>query len=434
MVRFMKKKPGNISRKKVALILKDVIEDFISFDDAFQKATKNQNSMKLSNKDKAFIYLLSSSVLRYLTQIDSTIDHLLKESIKKLPSNPKMALRIGVAQMFILETPTHAAVNTSVDSTTVKWRALVNAVMRNVAREEEKYKKIFNDSPKIPKWLLDRWKKSWPNDYLNFIECIQDIHPHIDIAVKNNISKWQIELNAELMPNNILRLRESGLIADKKGYDEGEWWVQDYSSQLPVKCLNIRENDEILDLCAAPGGKTAQMIALGATVHSIDSNKTRIKRFKENMKRLKFNPVIENIDILTYETERKWNKILLDVPCSSTGTIRKNPDILYSKNEKSVSNLIDLQKKLLEKSWYLLGKSGQLIYCNCSLEKEEGEMQIMKFLQKHKDCKIDKISSDLIDDIEYSVTDEGWLRILPNGKESVKNRDGFFIASLKKVS
>ena len=434
MVRFMKKKPGNISRKKVALILKDVIEDFISFDDAFQKATKNQNSMKLSNKDKAFIYLLSSSVLRYLTQIDSTIDHLLKEPIKKLPSNPKMALRIGVAQIFILETPTHAAVNTSVDSATAKWRALVNAVMRNVAREEEKYKNIFNDSPKVPKWLLDRWKKNWPNDYLNFIECIQDIHPHIDIAVKSNISKWQIELNAELMPNNVLRLRETGLIADKKGYDEGEWWVQDYSSQLPVKCLNIKENDEILDLCAAPGGKTAQMISLGAKVHSIDLNKTRIKRFKENMKRLKLNTVIENVDILTYETERKWNKILLDVPCSSTGTIRKNPDILYSKNEKSVSNLIDLQKKLLEKSWSLLSKGGQLIYCNCSLEKEEGEVQIMKFLQKHKDCKIDKISSDLIDDIEYSVTDEGWLRILPNGKESVKNRDGFFIASLKKVS
>jgi 16S rRNA (cytosine967-C5)-methyltransferase len=430
----MKKKPGNISRKKVALILKDVIEDFISFDDAFQKATKNQNSMKLSNKDKAFIYLLSSSVLRYLTQIDSTIDHLLKEPIKKLPSNPKMALRIGVAQIFILETPTHAAVNTSVDSATVKWRALVNAVMRNVAREEEKYKNIFNDSPKVPKWLLDRWKKNWPNDYLNFIECIQDIHPHIERAVKSNISKWQIELNAELMPNNVLRLRETGLIADKKGYDEGEWWVQDYSSQLPVKCLNIKENDEILDLCAAPGGKTAQMISLGATVHSIDFNKTRIKRFKENMKRLKLNTVIENVDILTYETERKWNKILLDVPCSSTGTIRKNPDILYSKNERSVSNLVDLQKKLLEKSWPLLSKGGQLIYCNCSLEKEEGEIQIMKFLQKHKDCKIDKISSDLIDDIEYSVTDEGWLRILPNGKESVKNRDGFFIASLKKVS
>lgn len=434
MVRFMKKKLGHMARKKVTLILKDVIEGFISFDDAFQKATKNQNSMKLSNKDKAFIYLLSSSVLRYLTQIDSTIDHLLKEPIKKLPSNPKMALRIGVAQIFILETPTHAAVNTSVDSATVKWRALVNAVMRNVAREEEKYKNIFNDSPKVPKWLLDRWKKNWPNDYLNFIECIQDIHPHIDIAVKSNISKWQIELNAELMPNNVLRLRETGLIADKKGYDEGEWWVQDYSSQLPVKCLNIKENDEILDLCAAPGGKTAQMISLGAKVHSIDLNKTRIKRFKENMKRLKLNTVIENVDILTYETERKWNKILLDVPCSSTGTIRKNPDILYSKNEKSVSNLIDLQKKLLEKSWSLLSKGGQLIYCNCSLEKEEGEVQIMKFLQKHKDCKIDKISSDLIDDIEYSVTDEGWLRILPNGKESVKNRDGFFIASLKKVS
>ena len=149
MVRFMKKKSGNIARKKVSLILKDVIEDFIPFDDAFQKAMKNQKSIKLSNKDKAFIYLLSSSVLRYLTQIDSTIDNLLKEPIKKLPNNPKMALRIGVAQMFILETPDHAAVNTSVDIATVKWRSLVNAVMRNIARQEEKYKKIFNDSPKI---------------------------------------------------------------------------------------------------------------------------------------------------------------------------------------------------------------------------------------------------------------------------------------------
>ena len=434
MVRFMKKKSGNIARKKVSLILKDVIEDFIPFDNAFQKAMKNQKSIKLSNKDKAFIYLLSSSVLRYLTQIDSTIDNLLKEPIKKLPNNPKMALRIGVAQIFILETPDHAAVNTSVDIATVKWRSLVNAVMRNIVREEKKYKKIFNDSPKIPKWLLDRWRKNWPNDYLNFIECIQDIHPHIDIAVKNNISKWQKELNAELMPNNVLRLRESGLIADKKGYEEGEWWVQDYSSQLPVKCLNIKENDEILDLCAAPGGKTAQMISLGATVHSIDSNKTRINRFKENMKRLKYNTVIENVDILTYETEKKWNKILLDVPCSSTGTIRKNPDILYAKNEKSVSSLVDLQKKLLEKSWSLLKDNGQLIYCNCSLEKEEGETQIIQFLQKHKDCKIDKISSNLIEDIGDSVTNEGWLRVLPNGKKSAKNRDGFFVASLKKVS
>ena len=434
MVRFMKKKSGNATRKKVALILKDVLEDFVSFDEAFHKATKSQKSIKLSKKDKGFIYLLSSSVLRYLTQIDATIDCLLKEPIKKLPNNPKMALRIGVAQMFILETPNHAAVNTSVDLATLKWRALVNAVMRNILREEEKYKKIFEDSPKIPKWLLDRWKKNWPNDYLNFIKCIQDIHPHIDIAVKNNVSKWQKELDAELMPNNVLRLSESGLISDKKGYDTGEWWVQDYSSQLPVKCLNIGQNDEILDLCAAPGGKTAQMLALGAKVHSIDLSDKRIIRFKENMRRLKFNPVIDNADILTYKTEKKWQKILLDVPCSSTGTIRKNPDILYSKNEKSVSNLVNLQTRLLEKSWSLLGKNGYLIYCNCSLEVEEGEKQIINFLKQHGDCQIDKISSNLIEDIQDSVTEEGWLRVLPSGKKGVKNRDGFFIARLKKIS
>ncbi len=432
MVRFMKKKSGNIARKKVVLILKDVIEDLISFDDAFQKATKNQKSIKLSNKDKAFIYLLSSSVLRYLTQIDSTIDNLLKEPIKKLPSNPKMALRIGVAQIFILETPSHAAVNTSVNIATVKWRSLVNAVMRNITREEEKYKKIFLDSPKIPKWLIDRWEKNWPNDYFNFIECIQDIHPHIDIAVKNNVSKWQIELNAKLMPNNVLRLNESGLISDKKGYQEGEWWVQDYSSQLPVKCLNIKENDEILDLCAAPGGKTAQMISLGARVHSIDSNKTRINRFKENMKRLGYKTTIEEADILKYKSKRKWNKILLDAPCSSTGIIRKNPDILHTQNEKNITNLIELQKKLLDKSWSLLGVNGLLIYCNCSLEKDEGEYQIKEFIKKNKDAELKKIAPNLLDDMSSSITNDGYIRILPNKNDKVRKKDGFFIALLKK--
>ena len=433
MVKFMKKKSGNTARKKVTQILKDVLEHFMSFDEAFQKATKSQKNTKLSKKDRAFIYLLSSSVLRYLTQIDSTIDCLLKKPIRKLPNNPKMALRIGVAQVFILGTPNHASVNTSVDLATLNWRSLVNAVMRNMLREEQKYKKIFEDSPKIPKWLLDRWKKNWPNNYLSFIKCIQDIHPHIDIAVKNNVSKWQMELNAELLPNNALRLKETGLISDMNGYNAGEWWVQDYSSQLPVMCLSIKEGEEVLDLCAAPGGKTSQILSLGGKVHSIDISDERIVRFKENMKRLKFNPIIDKADILSYMTEKKWQKILLDVPCSSTGTIRKNPDILYSKNENSVDNLVILQKKLLEKSWSLLGDNGHLMYCNCSLEVEEGEMQIINFLKRHKNCQIEKISSDLIEDIEDSISEEGWLRILPEGKKRTKIRDGFFIALLKKI-
>jgi len=429
----MNNKLGVDSRKKSSKILTDVLEKSFSFEDAFQKSINN-TKYKIRSEDKAFVYMLTSSVLRFLTQIDFTLDKLLKKSIKKLPDNPKMSLRIGLAQLFILKTPKHAAVSTSVDITKSKWKGLVNAILRQIIREENNYKKVFEDAPKLPNWLLKRWKKNWPNDYLKIIECIQEINPHIDVAVKKDIKKWKNKLSADLLPNNILRLNQGGLINEKEGYDQGEWWIQDYSSQIAIKSFSIKKNEEILDLCAAPGGKTAQMLALGAKVLSIDQNKKRIAKFKENMNRLKFKTEIIETDILKFETKKRWNKILLDVPCSSTGIIRKNPDILYSKEEGVINNLISIQKELLQKSWSLLNTGGQLLYCNCSLETEEGELQIKKFLENNPDAKINKISSDGLDDINKSLKKEGWLRILPNDSKKVKNIDGFFIACLKKVS
>ena len=429
----MNNKLGDDSRKKSSKILTDVLEKSFSFEDAFQKSINN-TKYKIRSEDKAFVYMLTSSVLRFLTQIDFTLDKLLKKSIKKLPDNPKMSLRIGLAQLFILKTPKHAAVSTSVDITKSKWKGLVNAILRQIIREENNYKKVFEDAPKLPNWLLKRWKKNWPNDYLKIIECIQEINPHIDVAVKKDIKKWRNKLGADLLPNNILRLNQGGLINEKEGYDQGEWWIQDYSSQIAIKSFSIKKNEEILDLCAAPGGKTAQMLALGAKVLSIDQNKKRIAKFKENMNRLKFKTEIIETDILKFETKKRWNKILLDVPCSSTGIIRKNPDILYSKEEGVINNLISIQKELLQKSWSLLNTGGQLLYCNCSLETEEGELQIKKFLENNPDAKINKISSDGLDDINKSLKKEGWLRILPNDSKKVKNIDGFFIACLKKVS
>ena len=429
----MNNKLGVDSRKKSSKILTDVLEKSFSFEDAFQKSINN-TKYKIRSEDKAFVYMLTSSVLRFLTQIDFTLDKLLKKSIKKLPDNPKMSLRIGLAQLFILKTPKHAAVSTSVDITKSKWKGLVNAILRQIIRVENNYKKVFEDAPKLPNWLLKRWKKNWPNDYLKIIECIQEINPHIDVAVKKDIKKWKNKLGADLLPNNILRLNQGGLINEKEGYDQGEWWIQDYSSQIAIKSFSIKKNEEILDLCAAPGGKTAQMLALGAKVLSIDQNKKRIAKFKENMNRLKFKTEIIETDILKFETKKRWNKILLDVPCSSTGIIRKNPDILYSKEEGVINNLISIQKELLQKSWSLLNTGGQLLYCNCSLETEEGELQIKKFLENNPDAKINKISSDGLDDINKSLKKEGWLRILPNDSKKVKNIDGFFIACLKKVS
>ena len=236
----MNNKLGVDSRKKSSKILTDVLEKSFSFEDAFQKSINN-TKYKIRSEDKAFVYMLTSSVLRFLTQIDFTLDKLLKKSIKKLPDNPKMSLRIGLAQLFILKTPKHAAVSTSVDITKSKWKGLVNAILRQIIREENNYKKVFEDAPKLPNWLLKRWKKNWPNDYLKIIECIQEINPHIDVAVKKDIKKWKNKLGADLLPNNILRLNQGGLINEKEGYDQGEWWIQDYSSQIAIKSFSIKK-------------------------------------------------------------------------------------------------------------------------------------------------------------------------------------------------
>ena len=423
----MSDRSGIKSRKVITNILYEILDKSNSFESSFEKLAKDSD-------DKAFIYMLTSSILRYLTQIDFTLDKLLKKSIKKLPTQPKMALRLGLAQLFLLNTPQHAAVNTSVELAGKKWKGLVNAILREIIRKDVKYRNIFENAPKIPDWLLRRWQNNWPNDYLKIIKCFQELHPHIDVAVKKDIKKWKVELDADLLPNNVLRLKQSGIIKDMPGYSEGNWWVQDYSSQIPVKIFSIAKDEEVLDLCASPGGKTAQMLSIGAKVLSIDKNKKRIEKFKNNMERLNFNYEILQTDILEFETDRKWNKILLDVPCTSTGTIRKNPDILYSKKEADLTSIIAIQKKLLEKSWSLLDKGGKLLYCNCSLEEEEGELQISNFLKNQKDAKIEKISNREIKDMDQSICKEGWIRILPHNDNLVENKDGFFIACLKKVS
>ena len=258
------------------------------------------------------------------------------------------------------------------------------------------------------------------------------IHPHIDVAVKKDIKHWQIKLNAQILPDNVLRINDPGLISQKVGYNDGEWWVQDYSSQIPIKVFSVKKDEEILDLCAAPGGKTAQMLTLGARVLSIDKNKNRIKKFNENMKRLKFDANIIEVDILDYSTKKKWNKILLDAPCSSTGTIRKNPDILWIKKEKDIERLANTQIKLLDKAVGKLSDKGILLYCNCSMQFEEGEKVIDFFIKKNR-VKLLPIKPEELKLFPKEIFKNGFIRTLPYMYDELGGLDGFFIARLIKT-
>ena len=426
---------GTYTRKKAIEILIEILHNKKPLDNAFEISIKKSSHFsKLTSEDKSFCRLLVSTTLRNLTSIDSLLKKFLSKPLDKTPLKVLMILRINIAQSFFLKTPDHAVVNTSVELCGKKWKGLINGVSREILRNKTKANKYLDDSNKVPNWLLNRWKKDWKKNYNNIISGHLALNPPIDIHVKNNTDQWAKKLSGEKIGNNSIRLYRSGLISKLDGYEEGEWWVQDYSSQIPVALLNIKDKDEVLDLCAAPGGKTAQLISLGAKVTSVDDNKKRILRLEQNLKRLNYNASIKNEDIKNFSSDKSWSKIILDAPCSSTGTLRKNPEIMYQKKEEDIFSLAKLQSDLLDASWRLLKKDGILVYCTCSLEKEEGEYQIENFIKRKKDSILEKINTQEIDKKLKVLNKNKWLRIFPNSLDFEGGNDGFFIARIKKVS
>ena len=281
---------------------------------------------------------------------------------------------------------------------------------------------------------MKRWKRDWSKNYKDIFKGHLNLNPPIDLYVKNNANYWARKLNGKKLGNNCVRLFTPGLITNLEGYELGEWWIQDYSSQIPVNLLEIQNNDDVLDLCAAPGGKTAQLISLGAKVTSIDNNKKRLFRLEQNLKRLNYKAIIRNKDIRNFSTQKTWSKIILDAPCSSTGTLRKNPEIMYQKKESDIVSLSKLQSDLLDTAWDLLKEDGTLIYCTCSLEKEEGENQIESFIKRKKNSLLDEINTSEIDKKLNVSNQNKWLRIFPNSLNYKGGNDGFFIARIKKIT
>ena len=426
---------GAYTRKKAIEILVKILENNKPLDNAFEESTKKSSHFSnLINEDKSFCRLLISTTLRNLISIDYLLTKFLSKPLNKTPLKVLMILRINVAQSFFLKTPDHAVVNTSVELSGKKWKGLVNGVSREILRNKDKAKKYLNESDKVPNWLLKRWKRDWSKNYKDIFKGHLNLNPPIDLYVKNNANYWARKLNGKKLGNNCVRLFTPGLITNLEGYELGEWWIQDYSSQIPVSLLEIQNNDDVLDLCAAPGGKTAQLISLGAKVTSIDNNKKRLFRLEQNLKRLNYKAIIRNKDIRNFSTQKTWSKIILDAPCSSTGTLRKNPEIMHQKEERDIVSLSKLQSDLLDTAWDLLKKDGTLIYCTCSLEKEEGENQIENFIKRKKNSLLDEINTSDIDKRLNVSNQNKWLRIFPNSLNYEGGNDGFFIARIKKIT
>ncbi|MFA7276331.1 MAG: RsmB/NOP family class I SAM-dependent RNA methyltransferase [Pseudobdellovibrionaceae bacterium] len=430
-----------LQARKVALaILQDIFVKRHTLDQAFDDQT---SFARLETRDRSFVRMMVATVIRRLGQIDDLIRRALVRPDQ--PLNPPVLeyiLRLGVAQLVFMNIPDHAAVNTSVQLVEAegqsRMKGFVNAILRRIAAEGKDWT-TRQDIPRLntPEWLL----KIWINDYglkgaldiamANLNEAALDL----TLAYNEDARHWADQLEADVLPTRTLRLRAARLVQDLPGYQAGVWWVQDAAAALPATLFGtLGPDDVVVDLCAAPGGKTAQLAAQGARVLAVDRSAKRLLRLQENMKRLGFEDQVktEVADASVWRTRENVPFILLDAPCSATGTVRRNPDVIWMKSHADLRSLVDLQAKLLVNAVSMLMSGGILVYCTCSLQKEEGEQQIEKLLEQRPDIERVPIHASEIGGLGELITPRGDIRILPYHLLDQGGMDGFFVARLRK--
>jgi len=385
----------------------------------------------LAPRDRAFARALVMATLRRLGPIDAA----LQARLQKAPSDRVVQiLRLGVAQIFVLKTPAHAAVATSVDLAaadkhSAPLKGLVNAVLRGLGREPPNL-----DDPELlaPQWLFARWRAAYGEAEALAIAAMIAEEPATDITLKDPAQAdiFAGELEAEVLPGGSLRTALRGDVASWPGFSEGLWWVQDAAAAIPARLLDVHAGQTAVDLCAAPGGKTLQLAAAGATVTAVDRSGGRLKRVSENLARMGQSAELVTADAAQWGDRRQFDAVLLDAPCSATGTFRRHPDVLWAAKPSDIAGLAAVQSKLLDTAGRRVKPGGRIVYSVCSLEPEEGEAQVAAFLTRTPGFAIDPIGPGEGGSPEVSRTAEGTLRILPHHRPG--GTDGFYIARLRR--
>lgn len=389
----------------------------------------------LSVPDRAFARAVAMAALRRLGEIDQILDRRLKKSP---PEVVRTLMRISLAQTLVLGTPAFAAVSTAVklaerEPKARPYKALVNAVLRGIEREGPG---LTDPKTNLPDWIAARWKQTWGEVALTGLALAAREEPATDISLKPSADPSLIaaSLDGEGLPGGTVRTGRRGDIATWPGFEDGDWWVQDAAAAVPVRLLAPAAGQTVLDLCAAPGGKTLQIAASGATVTALDRSEPRLRRLRQNLERTRLEAEIVVTPGEDWTETRLFDAILLDAPCTATGTFRRNPEALRAVRPSDVANLADVQHRLLDAAASRVRKGGRLVYCVCSLEREEGEAQIVAFLRRHPEFETLAADPEQVGAPREALTPEGWLRILPSMWAEHGGLDGFFIAGLERKS
>ena len=418
---------GVKTRLSIFNILYAIFKNLKNYDNIFRdECFKN----KFSSIDKAMVNNIALSSMRYNLHVNKLLKKYTKKNIKK---KHFILLLSAVVQIVYLDFKDYAVVNSTVEVAKLLkiYPGFINAVLKKISinkKEIKNFKITFSD---LPVWFLENTKNLKIHQKNEFIKSFYK-KPNIHLVFKNqNLLKNFSEENIQTSSQSLI-IKKTKYVENLSNYQKGDWWVQDYSSMLPLHLTPNLKNKKIIDLCAAPGGKTFQALTKGAHVIANDKNKKRNELLKENLVRLKYHINIMQKDALKINIKEKFDLVLLDAPCSAVGTIRRNPEIIFRNTYPNLENLTVLQKKLLEKSSSLLKKNGVIIYMVCSFFKKESFEQINFFLEKNKEYKIWKFkTSSQEKNLNEFITKEGYLYILPKNYNNYFI-DGFFAARLIK--
>ena len=432
--------PGLAVRRTAAAIIDGVLRRHRALD---EQLDGSKELAALPERDRALARALVAMVLRRLGTLRYLIAQFLDRGPPAQAPLVETALLLGAAQILFLHIPDHAAVDlavrlTQADRNAARYAGLVNAVLRRVAREgADRLAEVDPVVLDTPGWLLARWSKTYGQPKAHAIAAAHGHEPALDLTVKSDPHQWAERLNGRVLPTGTVRTIGHGPITALPGFAEGAWWVQDAAAALPARLFGELKGKRIADLCAAPGGKTAQLAAAGALVTAVDRAPARFERVRDNLKRLSLTAELICADATTWTVEQKFDAVLLDAPCSSTGTIRRHPDVPWLKRESDIAALARVQSRLLEHALALTKTGGTLVYCTCSLEPEENEDVIAALLARDAGARRMPVAAHEIFGQAEFISEQGDLRTLPcqlsDGDPRLSGLDGFYAARLEKL-
>ena len=438
--------PAGLGARRLAVnMIETVIRERRPLARAPSDRTKSAADEVLEPRDRAFAHLVAMTVLRRYGSLGAVLDKFIDRPLPDAGARARTIMLAASAQILLLGTPVHAAVDLAVEQcrrqrSALPYAKLANAVLRRVAKEGPAILGTLDTARlDVPEWMYRRWVKHYGEKRAHEIARASLLEAPLDLSVRTDAVGWAQKLGGQVLATGSVRLVEHARVDELPGYGEGAWWVQDAAAALPVRLLGDVAGLRVADLCAAPGGKTAALAAAGARVTAVDVSAQRLEIVARNVARLGLAGAVEIVsaDIETWQAPELFDAVLLDAPCSATGTIRRHPDILHLKRADDIARSAVVEARLLARAAGIVKPGGLLVYCTCSLEPEEGEQCVAQFLEGEEFVREPLVAGDLGGRADW-ITRDGDLRTFPFQEPgsgeigSGGGMDGFYAARLRR--